>query len=68
MFFYWMHRYCQCMEYRIKIIRKNDTTMWENLVPLHKRLVEIEKHKRRCSDVSVPENVMNDFLVAESKL
>lgn len=67
-FFYWMHRYYQCMRKYLENIRKNDPTMWENLVNLHKRLVEIEKHKRRCSDVSVPERVMNDFLVTESKL
>ena len=68
MFFYWMHRYYQCMEGHIKNICKNDPTMWENLISLHKHLVEIEKHRRHCSDVDVPENIMNDFLVAESKL
>lgn len=69
-FFAWLHQYCHSAKEHIEAERQKDSTVWEDLVRLHDRLVKIEMRERRCrkSDIIPSEDSLKGFLKDESEL
>lgn len=67
-FSYWMLRWYYCAKDYIDMTRKNDPTIWADLVKMNeKRFIKIEK--RKCRLVLVPfELELENFLKDESNL
>ncbi len=69
-FFYSVHRYCLLSKDYIASSRKEDATIWEDLIWLHSRLTKLEKKLRRCSDdgLKVSTEELNDFIKYEQEI
>jgi hypothetical protein len=69
-FFYWIHRYSLAANSYIRAAQTEDPTRWEELVRLHRRVVDVEKRKRGCSNGDLqlsPEDLLG-FLEEEATL
>jgi hypothetical protein len=48
-YFYWLHGYRTLATAYIDAKRKQESTVWVDLLYLHERFIDIEKRKRKCS-------------------
>jgi hypothetical protein len=49
-FYRWIHGYTTLASQYIEEIRKDDFSIWADLVFLHQEVLKVERHQRRCSD------------------
>ncbi len=63
-YFYWLHRYKTLAAGYIATYQQRDPTVWVDMLALHKKMVEIEKHERGGSDAGLllsPEDTQKFF-------
>jgi hypothetical protein len=67
-FFYWIHRYYLLSKDYVAAVRREDPTIWEDLIWLHGRLVKLEKKMRHCSEpeLVVSDEELNEFIEEET--